>query len=62
MSTRTSSSRRPAESDVYTWLLILAFLFVAFADVLLYVPLHDWYDFGKGELGEYPAALTAPKP
>ena len=49
MSPRTSSSRRPAESDVYTWLLLLAALFLAAADIALFMPLHDWYDFGKGD-------------
>ena len=41
----SSSRRRPAESDVYTWLMILSALFMIAADVLLFMPLHDWYDF-----------------
>ena len=43
----SSSRRRPAESDVYTWLLLLSALFMIAADVVLFVPLHDWYDFMK---------------
>ena len=49
MSPRASSSRRrPAESDVYTWLLLLSALFLTAADLALWFPLHEWYDFGKG--------------
>ena len=54
MSPRTSSSRRPAESNVYTWLMLLAVLFLAAADVMLFLPMHDWYDFGKGDLAVHP--------
>ena len=60
MSARTSSSRRPTESDVYTCLLILAFLFLTGCCVAVYIPIHDWYDFGKGELAEHPPVPPAP--
>lgn len=51
MSPRASSSRRrPAESDVYTWLLIVAALFLLAADIVLWVPLHDWYQFGGDQV------------
>ncbi len=47
MSPRASSSRRrPAESDVYTWLLLLSAAFMLAADLVLWFPLHEWYQFG----------------
>ena len=54
MSARTSSTRRPAESDVYTWLLLLAALFLAAADIALFTRIREFYDFGKGDLKELP--------
>ncbi len=54
MSPRTSSARRPAESDVYTWLLLIAALFLAAADIAIFMPMRDWYDFGKGDLAVQP--------
>ncbi len=47
MSRPASSGRRlrPAQSDVYTWLLMLAALFMLVADVILWIPLNGWYKF-----------------
>ncbi|GEM_PF-5938818 len=57
MSPRTSSSRRPAESDVYTALLIVAALFLLAADLLIFLRAQDWYELGKGELAQqFPTA------
>ena len=58
MSPRTSSTRRPAESDVYTWLLLIASLFLTAADIALFMPLHDWYDFGKCAEAVHPPPST----
>ena len=40
-----SSRRRPSESDVYTWLLLVSALFMLAADLILWMPLHEWYQF-----------------
>mgnify|MGYP001561527922 CR=1 FL=1 len=47
MSRPASSGRRlrPAQSDVYTWLLLLAALFMIAANVILAIPLNDWYHY-----------------
>ena len=52
----SSSRRRPAESDVYTWLMLVAALFMIAANVMLFMPLHDWYGFP----GDQPPASTTP--
>lgn len=50
MSRPASSGRRlrPAQSDVYTWLLLVSALFMLLADALLFIPLNGWYQaFGE---------------
>ena len=51
MSARAPSARRlrPSQSDVYTWLLVLSALFMLAADLVLFMPLHHWYQFMGAE-------------
>ena len=60
MSPRASSRRVPSESDVYTWLLLVAALFMAWANITLFMPLHDWYGFGNGEQASASATPAVP--
>ena len=47
MSRPASSGRRlrPAQSNVYTWLLLLSALFLSAAVTVLAVPLNNWYHY-----------------
>lgn len=68
-SSASASRRRPAESDVYTWLLVLSALSMLTANIVLFIPLRNWYGFmndgvpaGMTGAAPAPATTSAPAP